>query len=291
MTSAGCAMLASVLASAAPGDTVKLAEDCGDTVVVRNVAVAAPGVVVDATGRTFANGIRLLNVQGVTFRGGTYRKDRPDPRSYAAEIRGGGALLFDGATFTGAARGMVIGATQGITVRNSRFIGLESDGIDIAGKGDNGLIENNRFADFKPALATCTLADGAKLNMVGRGKCSGMGGSWRDGQHPDAIQTWGGWGTLVARNNIIENMDGSPAMTMGITTHGKGPPQRFDIEGNRLHLAFSAGIANVSQSGKVTGNVLRGDGTRRTGIRVGPGVTACGNKIADIPSSAATRPC
>jgi hypothetical protein len=47
----------------------------------------------------------------------------------------------------------------------------------------------------------------------------------------------------------------------------------------------------VSQSGKVTGNVLRGDGTRRTGIRVGPGVTACGNKIADIPSSAATRPC
>lgn len=280
--------MVATLGSANPGDTIQLKDDCSSQLVIRNRNIAEPGVTIDATGRRFPAGILILNSYGIKVKGGTF--ENPAPAGRAADVRQGGRIEFDGGTFTNAYRGMVIGRTQGATVRNSTFTKLQSDGIDIAGPGDNGLIENNRFSDFNPVKSRCVLPDGSTVIQMPKGKCKGAGGDFRDGDHADAVQTWGGWGTLIVRNNIVKNEDGSAVQTMGITTHGKGAPKRMDIIGNELHTTYSSAIVNASESGTVSGNTVKGDGVNAA-IRLGPQVKGCNNRVPDDRRTTANKGC
>ena len=119
------------------------------------------------------------------------------------------------------------GATTRLTVRNSRFEALRSDGIDSVGNS-NVLIENNRFSDTRgiPRIGNKGDAD------------------FVDGDHSDAIQIWAPVDVPVStditiRNNVIEGP------TQGINTfgpHGDGY-QRITIENNTLDTRYAAGIS------------------------------------------------
>ena len=290
-----CGALAGLIASARSGDTVLLGTDCPALVDVRGRS--APGVTVDATGRTLSNGLRWWDNAGITWRGGTIHGGT---QSYAADVRRGSSLTFDGVTFTDAKVGMVVNATKGIIVRRSTFTGLRSDGIDFTGAGDNGVAEGNVFRDFNPGKTTCVISasttistassspvvvPGQTLYGLSKAECTAKGGAWTDTYHPDAIQSWGGWGTLTARGNHIEGD------TQGIDTFGSGPPRRFDISDNWLRISYSNGIVNFAAAGLVTRNYVDGYGRFSANLRVGPGVVACGNVVAQVPDNPANRPC
>lgn len=259
-----CATLAATIATAQPGATLKLSQDCASLVSIMGKSVAAPGVTIDATGRTFKGGLKVWDSFGVHFLNGTYRTPANGSVRYAAYVRRGGRIAFTGGYFTAAYIGMFVLDTKGITVRNAKFGYLQSDGIDITGSaGDNGLIENNQFFGTAP----------------------------KSGDHPDAVQTWANFGTLTIRNNRIVNPDGTAVNTMGFTTHGDGPPKKMDVSGNEIHTSYSSGIVNYAASGTVSGNKLWGDGKVRTYIFSTPKVKVCGNTLVDKTDANAEKPC
>lgn len=271
------------------GDTVRLAQSCDDLVIIRGVSKNTPGVTLEVGTHVFRGGLRLNNVFGLNIHGGIFEAG-PNSRGYATHIVDGGRIVFDNGWYRNGYRGMVVTRTKGITVRNSRFVGLQSDGINITGAGDNGLIENNRFGDFSPVPSRCTYADGNFAVRTSSRACKAGGGQWKDGDHPDAVQTWGGWGTLVVRNNIVENLDGTAAETQGINSFGKGPPELFIVENNRVHATYSAHITNVAKEGRVVGNYVKGKGVKGN-IRLGPDIIACDNKVPDVPGNRARQTC
>ncbi|MFA7441536.1 MAG: hypothetical protein WCZ66_11300 [Sphingomonadaceae bacterium] len=286
---ASCATLAAVLGSALPGDTVRLNQSCDDIVIINGISKSAPGITLDASTEVFRGGLRLNNVFGLNILGGTFEAG-PQSRGYATHIVDGGRIIFDDGSYRKAYRGMVVSRTKGITVRNSRFVGLQSDGINIAGTGDNGLIENNRFGDFSPTPSRCTYPDGSVEVRISSRVCKENGGQWKDGDHPDAIQTWGYWGRLVVRNNIVENLDGTAAETQGINSFGEGPPQYFAVDNNRVQATYSAHISNFAKEGTVIGNMVKGKGVKGN-VRVSEGIIACDNQIPDVPNHPAGRAC
>lgn len=277
-----CAAVAATIFSAQPGDTVQLTADCPTLVEIRNRTKTAPGVTVEAIGRTLQAGLRIWDTSGVTWRGGTIRGGS---NGYGLDLRRGERIVFEAVTFTDAVRGAVVNATKQVTIRNSSFLRNRSDGINFVGAGDLGVAENNLFRDFDPGQTKCELADDVVEVGLPKAACTAKGGDWTDTYHPDAIQSWAGWGRLVARNNRVEGE------TQGINTFGAGPPQRFDIYGNTILINYSAGITNSAAEGSVTGNYVDGSGTYAAKILVKNAVIACGNTVVDLPASAAAQPC
>ena len=279
---ATCAALAATISAAAPGDTVQLSADCSALVEVRSRTKAAPGVTVEAIGRTLSAGLRMWDSSGITWRGGTIRGGA---NGYGVDLRRGERIVFEAVTFTAAVRGIVVNATKGVKIRNSSFLRLRSDGVNFVGAGDAGVAENNLFRDFDPGQTRCDLADDVVEVGLSKAACTAKGGDWTDTYHPDAIQSWAGWGTLVARNNRIEGD------TQGINTFGAGPPQRWDVYGNTIIIDYPSAISNSAAEGLVTQNYVSGTGTYAAKIMVKNAVVACGNTVTQLPSSAAAQPC
>lgn len=277
-----CAALAATISTAQPGDTVRLTADCPALVEVRSRTKAAPGVTVEAIGRTLSAGLRMWDTSGIIWRGGTIRGGS---NGYAVDLRRGERVAFEAVTFTDAIRGIVINATKTVAVRNSAFLRVRSDGINFVGAGDDGLAEANLFRDFDPGETRCELADDIVEVGLSKAACKAKGGIWTDTYHPDAIQTWGNWGALTIRGNRIEGD------TQGINTFGAGPPQRMDVTGNTILIAYSAGITNSAREGLVTGNSVTGTGTYAAKILVKNAVVACGNVVTNLPASDPAKPC
>lgn len=270
--SATCATLAASLSAASPGDTIRLQSDCEGLVDIRNRRFAAPGVTIDATGRNYFAGLRIWDSTGLTFTGGTVSGPSTGSTSYAVDLRRGADIGFHSMLFTRAVRGIVVNATNGIIIRNNRFAYLRSDGINLVGRGDNALVENNVFRDFDPGETRCRLAEETRFGMS-KVACAQIGGSWTDTYHPDAIQTWANWGKMTIRQNDIEGE------TQGINTFGAGPPQRMDVLHNRIHISYPQAINNRAAMGVVIGNVVSGYGNYVTKIGIAGAVVACGNSL------------
>lgn len=246
--------------------------DCAALVDIRNRRFAAPGVTIDATGRNFLAGLRIWDSTGLYFTGGTVSGPSTGSTSYAVDLRRGSNIGFDAMLFTRAVRGIVVNATNGITIRNSRFAHLRSDGINLVGRGDNALVENNVFRDFDPGETSCRLAEETRAGLS-KAACTQIGGSWTDTYHPDAVQTWANWGKMIVRQNDIEGE------TQGINSFGAGPPQRMDVLHNRIHIRYPQAINNRAATGMVIGNIISGYGTYVAKIGIAGAVTACGNSL------------
>jgi hypothetical protein len=222
-------LLTAALSGLQPGAVIRLPPGRQPTIEIAGQNFS-PAVTIDARDATVM-GVRITDSSGIVFRGGTI--ESPDgvtgdkPGSHGVRLQRSNDITFDNVTFTNAKHGMVAGNGRGLTVRNSRFTGMRSDGINSVSNSDV-LIENNRFTDMVPKLKTGVRGEPGFI----------------DGDHPDAVQMWMSQATrtahdIVIRNNFIEGP------TQGITTFGDPGDgyQRIQVENNQIKVSFPAAIA------------------------------------------------
>lgn len=274
-------LTAAAIAGLASGATVRLPPGPQPFVEIRG-QVFDPPVTIIATGADVA-GVRIWDSKGVIWKGGTVRA--PGGRNGAGSTNRGvdilrsGNLNFDGVTFTDAKGGFLAGDSNDIVVRNSHFIRVRSDGIDLAGTS-NVLIENNVFEDFQPVMT------------IGR---RGMPG-YKDGDHPDAVQMWATKegrvvSDVIVRNNVIRGD------LQGINTFGPSGDghRRIVVENNQVRISFPPGISvwNCIDC-KVRFNTVETiPGARFNANSTFKGSTGlfCGNRIVNVPRNEGNRSC
>ncbi len=241
-----------------------------------------PPVIIDA-GKTPVQGLRIWDSAGIIWRGGVVSAPQgasgSGPGSYGADIRRTQNMSFIGTTVTGAARGIVVGDSQKLVIRAVHFTGLRSDGIDVAGTSDV-LIENSRFDNFSPIKPT-----GDKKN-----------GTWKDGDHPDAIQLWTTPSTrrmtnIIIRGNTV-NGDTQGINFFGPRGDGFGA---VTIENNDVRVNYPPAISVFACDGCTVRNnrVSAMPGSKyKANVRFEQSTgVACGNIMASIPRHPATRRC
>lgn len=231
-------LLIAAIAGLQPGATVRLPPGIHEKIVIHDQQFDPP-VTIDATGAV-VRGLDIHNAGGIIWRGGTIEapKGRGDadtsasgrgrgPAYHAAMVKSSRDISFENVTFTNAKIGMASARSNGLIIRDSRFTGMRSDGINSVGSS-NVLIERNIFTDTRPIPSTGSKADG----------------SWVDGDHCDAIQIWAPPDVPVATDIIIrDNIIEGP--TQGINTfgpHGDGY-QRIIVENNQINTSYAAGIS------------------------------------------------
>lgn len=242
----------------------------------------SPPVTIEA-GTAEIAGVSISNSSGIVWRGGTITAPAGPvsrtPAGYGVNIRRSQDIAFDGGTITGAMRGMVMANSRGISVRNVNFTDLRSDGIDMAGVS-NIRIENNRFGGFAPVKATGLKSDG----------------TWKDGDHPDAIQ---GWTTAITPTNSDVTIRGNriEGITQGINFFGpmRDGYSRIVIENNDLRISYPPAITLYSCTDcKIRFNTVRpfGDSKRKANIRTENSTAEmCGNTMPATPDHPATKRC
>jgi len=273
--------LTAALAGLQRGATIKLPPGPHPLVAIERRSFDPPVTIV-ATGAV-VRGLRLVDVKGVIWRGGSIEapgKTRGvGPEGYAVDLRRSEGVVFEGATFTSAVRGLVAADSRGVTVRDARFTGLRSDGINIAGTS-NVVIERSSFTDFTPVKPTGSKGDD---NFV-------------DGDHPDAIQIWLTKANpvntdITIRNNVI---DGD---TQGINTFGPriGHHERIVVENNQVSTNYPAAISVMGCTDcKVRYNrvgSIRGARFKANVRTSGSTGSFCGNRIVDVPKHVANAKC
>jgi len=241
-----------------------------------------PPVTIDA-GKTMVQGLQIWDSAGIIWRGGVVSAPQGStgsgPGSYGADIRRTQNISFIGTKITDAKNGIVVGDSQNLIIRNVNFTGLRSDGIDVAGTSDV-LIENSRFDDFSPVKPTGDKKDG----------------TWKDGDHPDAIQLWTTPNTRRMTNITIRGntVDGD---TQGINFFGP----RGDgfsgviIENNDIRIGYPAAISVFACDDCTVRNnhvsALPGSKYKANLRFEQSNGVVCGNILASIPRHPATRRC
>lgn len=280
--------MVAVLAGLDAGKTVRLPPGDHDRIVIRDRHFDPP-VTIDARGATI-KGLMIESSSGIIWRGGTIvaPKGRGDedpasrgtgPSHNAAIVGRSEAIVFDDVTFADAKIGLLAGRTRDLTVRNSRFRALRSDGIDSVGNSQV-LIENNEFSDTRP------------IPRIGKKGEPGF----VDGDHPDAIQIWAPADVPLATDITIRNnrIEGS---TQGINTFGpRGDGyQRIVIENNTLLIRYAAGIFISDCSDcRVRFNRLEPNPEALNVIDMRIDASTgqfCGNQITAIPKHRANAAC
>ena len=213
----------------APGATVRLGPGPYPTLVFRNQRFDPP-VTIEA-GTAMVMGIRIADSSGIIWRGGNIRsakgRGENNPDYWGIHIRESDTVTIENSQLSEAYHGMVVGNSRAIIIRNNVFNNLQSDGMDVAGTSDV-LIENNRLSGFYPVKATGSHADG----------------TWKDGDHPDAVQIWTSpvkprVTDITIRGNTIEGD------TQGINLFGpKGDGYaRIIIDNNSVHITYPPAIS------------------------------------------------
>lgn len=283
-------LLTAVLAGLQPGATVRLPPGRQGPIVIKDQNFNPP-VTIDASNAVVV-GLEITGSSGIIWRGGRIeapggrgdadisREGRGRGKPYNAAVVGRSQnITFDNVTFTNAKNGLVTGRNNGLTIRNSRFDGMRSDGIDSVGN-NNVLIENNRFFGTVPIRATGSRATGDFI----------------DGDHPDAIQFWAPKDVpvssdIIVRNNVIEGA------TQGINTFGADTDayRRVTIEKNRVDVSYPAAISLINcddcsiRNNDVTSNAqARHKANVRTDRSTG---NFCGNTIKMVPGHKANARC
>jgi hypothetical protein len=230
---ATCLSIGAVLASAKGGEQIRLTGRCASIQIDRQYG--AP-ISIDASGAL----VRGLTIKGGNIRwsGGTIEAPEGPyaggPNGYAVNLmRGAANISFDNVLFTNANRGIRADGINGLSVTNSRFLELGSDGI-IASASSNLLIAGNRFADTKARPTQCATVDGVQLGLSRRA-CVAEGGTWKDGDHPDAVQLRHGVKDARLAKNVVEGRTQGLSQMAG---RGDDPLERIVIEDNVIITDF-----------------------------------------------------
>ncbi|QMW24243.1 right-handed parallel beta-helix repeat-containing protein [Sandaracinobacteroides saxicola] len=274
-----CATVVAALAAAGAGETLVLRGPCGG-IAITDVIKAAP-VTIDARGAE-VRGLSLVRSGGVRWLGGSLSAPggvgAKGPAGYALLVRDSRDISFDGVRMTDAMRGAVVDRSRRIAFANARFSGLRSDGMNIVASSDV-TVRDSVFADFRPNPTQCALP-GQVTPGMSRRDCVAAGGAWTDGDHPDAIQTWGGGSNYVFTGNSISG----PVQGIGnFGPRNDPPPTNVVIERNVIRVSTPHGITMPGcVDCRISGNTLaRADGARFKVVIRAEGSAVCGNAVAD----------
>ena len=208
LIAATCSTIAAMLAYASGGDTITLHGRC-DAITIRQKYEST--VTIDAS-KALVRGLVILG-ENIHWKGGVLAA--PDglrgngPAGYAVKVLYSKSVTIEGALITDANRGVVLDRSKDVTVTKNRFNGLRVDGI-IASQVEGMEVTYNDFRNSKPNPSTCVEPDGQMAFEVARRNCDG---TWRDGDHPDAVQMRNGvTDALVAYNRVTGKTQGLTQM-------------------------------------------------------------------------------
>lgn len=283
-------VFAAALAGLAPGATIRVPPGAQPAIAIENRHFDPP-VTIDAHGATVA-GLTIDGSSGIVWRGGTIAApngrgdiDSPDqkrgsgPAYNATTVSRSRNIAFDDVTFTNAKIGIVASRSRDLAVRNSRFVGLRSDGFVSVGNS-HVLIENNHFHDTRPIPSFGSKADGDFVS----------------GDHCDAIQIWAPDDVPVAtditiRGNLIEGS------TQGINTFGpRGQGyRRIIVENNTVRITYPAAISVMGCTDcRVRYNTVASapGANRRANLRTDESTGLfCENRMLALPKHRAAAKC
>ena len=252
IVSATPATLATVFAAVKAGDTIKLTGTFGGFGF--NNRIFSSAVTIDATTASFTDTVTISNVSKLTFIGGTYGSATTAMRAgRAVGIYGSNNVQFSKSFFVGNAAGMGLtmagssnisvsagnfknfktglGVTSSKDVRigSSRFIGMTSDGVNIA-DSHRVTATSNRCTDAAPFA----------------------------GAHPDCIQLWSILGNNPQSDIVLTKTFVSGA-TQGLTSFNpeSGGGLRISMTDNTISTSYPQGIACYGCVDSIfTGNML-----------------------------------
>lgn len=222
MIVATCLTIASVIAAAQPGDSIKLQPGtCASSLAVNHKGVTfekpallittsfSRPITIDLTGAT----IQGLSIQrgggGLRFVNGTITApgglDGVSISGYGAGLNGAHDVSFTNTTFTLAKKAAVVTNARHIAFDRVLFTGVREDGI-IATLTDGLSVTHSRFVKFVAKVQRCDLPGGAVIAELSRRACEAKDGRWTDGNHSDAIQPFNGVINLVITDNIVDGV-------------------------------------------------------------------------------------
>ena len=247
-------------------------------------------VTIKADGAT-VRGLTLDGVNGLHWKGGTFRASGGMTGSaasgYAVRITKSANVSILGATFTDAVRGLVAGDSKGLLVAGNHFVGLRSDGINLAAMTATQVL-GNHFRDFTPNRRRCLHNGTIELDTAKR-DCAGI---WTDGDHADAIQMWGDTDDVLIRGNDIAGR----MQAIGFFGRVGDKRSRIYIENNVAASTSGWGISLQDCADcSVIGNHLsryKGGTMKQKIVVTGSTGSFCGNVNPDASLSHPTaRPC
>lgn len=200
-------------------------------------------------------------------------------------------IRFSRVAFRSAMRGATFTRSRNVAVTDSVFTTMRSDGVNLADVS-GALVAGNQFSDFRPIPTTCTYPDGSIARGLSRTACQTGGGSWVDGDHPDAVQMWGKIEDVELRGNQV--FAPNPGWTQGLNNFGTptSTTHRVRVIGNRVLTDHGNGIVFLNCFDCLIRDnfVDKASNTRLHVVRLrfsGGSVTACNNVNPDVAQNAA----
>jgi hypothetical protein len=279
---ATCLTLATVLAAARPGDTVRMEAATCPGVTLSGLRFEGKPVTLDLAQAGFDGGFQLLKSKGLVIRGGTFRSAK-GATAWTMRVRNSEDITIEGGTHRNAERGLVIAQSRHLRILGNRFHDLEADGVILA-HVERFEVRGNEMRDFSPTPNRCTAKDGKVTERVPERDCVAAGGTWVDGHHPDCVQMWG-----PSRHGVVAENRCTGAM-QGIFGRADG----LLVADNDLALSFTNGVHVIGTGVLARGNRLATLPESRHRIRVhlkGERTAACGNLLDNRSSPGAVRPC
>ncbi len=249
---ATAANLSSVFASASGGDTIKLSGRFG-TLGLSNRAFTST-VTMDATNAQFTDTLAISDVSRLTVLGGTFGSSTGATRTgRAVGIYNSNNVTFSKSFFVGNGTGV------GITTAGAANINVSADnfrnlklGIGVTSSNDV-CISSGRFIGM--TSDGINIADSHRVTATGN-RCSGTAPAV--GAHPDCIQLWSVLGNAV-QSDIMLTRNIVSGATQGLTSFNpdNGGGLRISMIGNTISTSFPQGIACYACVDSVfTGNKL-----------------------------------
>jgi hypothetical protein len=261
--------ISSIIAAAAPGDTVTLAGSFG-ALAITDRDFGTAGLRLNAWGATFTGTVSLRNVVGLSLRGAKFSVPPTTANTRGIGITGSRRISIEYPTMTGkgSAYGIIAQSSSEISVSNGRFrsLRLGLGYIDVSG----GRIADNSFIAMS-SDGINVAGSSSKITLVGN-SCSGT--VIAPGAHPDCVQMWSTAGKPQLAEITITRTSISGA-TQGITLFDLGG-QRITIADNRINTSYPQGIAcYLCDDSRITGNVV----TTEPGAKWRTSINATGNNL------------
>lgn len=283
-TTATPATLSAVLNSAIAGDRIVLAPGSYGAVAMPRT-VFKPAISIDAS-RAKLSHLKVFLSGGINWAGGTI--DAPRTQDTAVWIDNATDVEVAGMTMRGPRVGIGVSRSTDVEVRDNRFDGIRSDGVNIA-MSQRVRVTGNLCLNFNPVLPV----------YDPRGRLI------TDGDHPDCVQGWSRRGyPLTADVTIQDNVAIGLMQGVWFEDYGDGGYDRIIVQRNDFTLAMFQGInVNNGRGTIITGNRVRAvPGARllafpfpliRPWIKAsGQRITLCGNQAESYPASdPANLPC
>jgi|GEM_PF-5480891 len=274
-------LAAASLSGLKPGAIIKLPPGPHPMVEIRDESYDPP-ITIDARGAIVA-GVRLWHASGVIWKGGIIEAPKGQhgagPNGWGVDGRWAKNISFDNIESRNAHIGMIFSNSEGLVVRGGWFHALQSDGINIVGV-TNVLVEDSRFEDFRPVRAT------------------GIRGtpSFRDGDHPDAVQIWTSKDRPFGRDIVIRR-NKVHGMTQGINMFGPigDGYERVSITDNVVDIFDPPAISMFSCTDcEITGNRVSAlpGAPYNVNIRTDNSKGRfCNNRVDKLPNHPTARRC